>query len=273
MGRTLYSLRTLIIDSSDSGADVAQYNGGGDTSLRLGGMALIIGLVLLLGGGCASMDAESPRCGGERMKPGDACVGSGSYAGYEDKKDEAGQAAYWLLRLGGVLALVGATAMAAGPIADKVQTRRHRARSTSRAQRPSTRPTSPPAAALTAQEIMALIDGVAPPAPNPAPAAPRRAMASPPPEPASRDQLAQEINDVRFPIVHLEAGYDQNDVDALLARVRRTLEGRGANIGLPLIQAATFRTAGHRQPGYDRRAVDAFLKSLESSLGNSQPRR
>ncbi|MEU3405339.1 DivIVA domain-containing protein [Streptomyces sp. NPDC006670] len=261
---------------------MAHYSSDGETRRGLGAAGLFIGMMLLLGGGCAAMDAESPRCGGESMKPGDACVGtggSGSYDEYEDKQEEAGQASFWLLSVGGALAGTGALALAVGPVADAAWRVRSAARRRSR-QQPS--PTSPPPAssvtAPTSPDLLRLTQPPSRPAPGSAPRptarpAPRPAQAAPVPPsttptrpPILREQLAQELGSVQFPQSRLQPGYDREEVDAFLARIQANLLSKGWFIVPAQIDAVAFSTAGHRQTGYDRRAVDAFLTALADSL-------
>ncbi|GHA31103.1 hypothetical protein GCM10010329_63170 [Streptomyces spiroverticillatus] len=262
---------------------MAGYSGGGETRRYLGIWALIIGLLLLFAGGCASKDAESPRCGGERMESGDACVGSGSYSGYEEKKDEAGQAAYWLLRVGGVLAAGGAAVLVVGSVADSAWRLRSAARRRSGTPAPSPSPATDPLSGLL--DFGQVAPGPRPttarPAPAPAPRprprpttpAPRAATPAPRPSPAAptlRDQLAEEIGSVQFPASRLQPGYDRQQVDTFLTQIRVGLQGKGPAVGPAQIAAAALGTAGHRQTGYDRQAVDAFLTALASSLRSGE---
>ncbi|MFJ4879114.1 DivIVA domain-containing protein [Streptomyces sp. NPDC088745] len=239
---------------------MARYSSGGDTRRGLGAMGLVIGAFLLLGGGCAAADSESPRCGGESMKPGDACVGGGAYDGYEEKREQAGQASYWLLRVGG-LVLAGGTALAVGPVADAAGSLRSAARRRSRA-----RPAPPSSASPTplGPAPAAIRRPVRPsPAARPAPGPVRPA---PPRTPTLQEQLAEELAGVRFPASRLQPGYDQAEVDAFLARIRAGLLGTGPAVSPARIGGAVFGTAGHRQAGYDRHAVTAFLTALAGSL-------
>ncbi len=260
---------------------MARYSSGGDTRRGLGAMGLVIGAFLLLGGGCAAADSESPRCGGESMKPGDACVGGGAYDGYEEKREQAGEASYWLLRVGGALVLAGGTALAVGPVADAAGSLRSAARRRSRARSAPPSPASPaplgPAPAATrrpASPRPAARPAPRPAArtpanPNPNPAtrpAPGPARPAPPRTPTLREQLAEELAGVRFPASRLQPGYDRAEVDAFLARIRAGLLGTGPAVGPAQISGAVFGTAGHRQTGYDRHAVTAFLTALAGSL-------
>ncbi|WP_352230366.1 DivIVA domain-containing protein [Streptomyces lavendulae] len=264
------------------GADMARYSGDGETRRGLGAVGLFIGMMLLLGGGCAAMDAESPRCGGESMKPGDACVGtggSGSYDGYEDKQEEAGQASFWLLRVGGALAGAGGLALAVGPVADAAWRIRSAARRRSRQQPSAASP--PPVSRVTPPTSLGLT-GLTQPAPRSAPRPAPRATARPAPRPASAappptnttpkrpptlpEQLAQELDSVEFPQSRLQPGYDRHEVDAFLKRIRASLLGGGPAAVPAQIRAVAFSTAGHRQTGYDRQAVDTFLTALADSL-------
>ncbi|MFJ2746317.1 DivIVA domain-containing protein [Streptomyces sp. NPDC087440] len=89
------------------------------------------------------------------------------------------------------------------------------------------------------------------------------APASPP---SLREQLAQELGSVQFPQSRLQPGYDRQEVDVFLARIRASLLGDGPAIAPAQIDAVAFSTAGHRQTGYDRGAVDAFFTALTTSL-------
>ncbi|GAA3490964.1 DivIVA domain-containing protein [Streptomyces cremeus] len=262
---------------------MARYSSGGDTRRGLGAMGLAIGAFLLLGGGCAAADSESPRCGGESMKPGDACVGGGAYDGYEEKREQAGQASYWLLRVGGGLVLAGGTALAVGPVADAAGSLRSAARRRSRARPAPPSPASPsplgPAPAATRRPVRP--SPAARPAPRPAARTTVRTTANPNPAtrpargpvrpapprtPTLQEQLAGELAGVRFPASRLQPGYDQAEVDAFLARIRAGLLGTGPAVSPARIGGAVFGTAGHRQAGYDRHAVTAFLTALAGSL-------
>ncbi|MFD1938673.1 hypothetical protein ACFSKW_45130 [Nonomuraea mangrovi] len=205
-------------------------------SVKLGFAMLGIGVVLLLCWLVASSDAEEPRCGGERMTSGDWCSSRRSGpSSFEERQANAAAAAFWLLRIGGVLTVGGA-----GLLVAERTTRSIRAGATPWARARRQREAEEAAAAR---------------------AAARAAL-----PPVSRDQLVLEIRAIKLPLAS-RPGYDPRAIDALLSRLVTRLETEPDTAKSVIPPALSFDLAYMTtSPGYDKELVEALLRRLRDLL-------
>ncbi|GAA1666089.1 hypothetical protein GCM10009830_09700 [Glycomyces endophyticus] len=90
--------------------------------------------------------------------------------------------------------------------------------------------------------------------------------------PAGELISAEEVRDVRFRVVHLVEGYDEDEVDAFLDRVVLALLEPAAGpqrLGADDVRTAEFTTTRMRD-GYEMEDVDAFLDRVEAEFERRQ---
>ncbi|WP_153541640.1 hypothetical protein [Actinomadura macrotermitis] len=140
---------------------------------KAGAWMLAIGAAVLLIWLVVAKDAEEPRCGFERMKPGDYCSSSKSGPkSYEESKGNAATVASGMLLVGGTLAAGGVLLLVGDRVNDRLFVPRMRVRKWRQARAAARSPqarlvrkirsTKVPVAAqgYSAREVDALIDRI-----------------------------------------------------------------------------------------------------------------
>ncbi|MEU4326772.1 hypothetical protein [Nonomuraea dietziae] len=201
--------------------------------MKLGFVMLAIGVVVLLIWLVVSGDAEQPRCGGERMSPGEWCSSRKSGpSSFEEKQESAAAVAFWLLRLGAILALGGL-----GVLVGERVTRKLRTGTTPWARARERRAAKAAAAARTL------------------------------PERVSPRQLAREVRKFELPVVP-RLGYSRQEVDGLVSRIVAGLEGKGPAVDRREI-VSFLSSPTLSSPGYDSSSARVFLTNLFGLMGRT----